>query len=99
MSPERGPPGWCTPRPATAGFRCGPGRGPGPSPDQVPDRGRPPLRWAGGDVHQLVAERPVGLLVHPFERQRVLEADPAGRGGLAEPDVAEEEHPALVDPV
>ena len=47
---------------------------------------------ARGHVHQPEAEVAVGLLVDPFEGERVGEADPPGGGGLDEALVPDEEH-------
>jgi len=53
----------------------------------------------GRDVDQFVAVGPVAVAVDLLEDEGVLVADAAGRGGLAEAEVSDEEHVALVDGV
>jgi hypothetical protein len=65
-------------------------------PGDLPDQCGAVEQRARGHVEELEPEVAVGLLVELLEGERVLEADPPGRGGLDEALVADEEDRRLV---
>jgi hypothetical protein len=58
-------------------------------PGDLPDQCGAVEQRARGHVEELEPEVAVGLLVELLEGERVLEADPPGRGGLDEALVAD----------